>query len=283
MKKKQSLTEKTNIPEGKRFPTLFAALQNTPIPDLIRTLNHLSLEDFREHYAKKSHPFILNETALEKGSDLMSQMIASFADKIIKVRVGDYANPEHYAPERRKLVEMKLKEYADALHAVDTSSDIPPPYAGNFSLPIEYLQKMGLGMPRFFSEGRFELPTIWLGAKGSITPLHKDSTDNFARQIVGKKTWRIFPPQDAHCLSLRHNPASAGGDFATSDIDLRSVDHKKFPEFLKARSFTIELGPGQLLYLPAGWSHYVENLENSLMINYWLSPQPSGIYALDQI
>jgi hypothetical protein len=209
--------------------------------------------------------------------------MSKYREKIVKVRVGDYADPEQYSPQRRKLIDMKLEDYLKEIVSTEHDGKIPPPYAGNFSLPMAFLENLLIGCPTFFDKNRYEPPTVWLGAKGSITPLHKDSTDNFARQITGRKKWVIFPPQDAHFLYLKHNPASVGGDFATSDVDLRRIDHEKFPDFPRARSYTFELAAGQILYLPAGWSHFVENLETSLMINYWLSTEPSGIYALDQI
>ena len=40
---------------------------------------------------------------------------------------------------------------------------------------------------------------------------------------------------------------------------------------MKAHPLTFELGKGEMLYLPAGWSHFVETVEPSLMINFWMS------------
>jgi hypothetical protein len=31
----------------------------------------------------------------------------------------------------------------------------------------------------------------------------------------------------------------------------------------------VTLGPRELLYLPARWSHFVVNLESSVMVNFW--------------
>ena len=158
---------------------------------------------------------------------------------------------------------------------------IPPPYAGNFRLPQEVLRTWGAGAPGYYDLSRFEPPTVWLGAPHSLTPLHRDSTDNFALQLVGCKRWTIFPPQDAPYLYMSFVDASPGGDFATSAVDLRNSDLERFPAFANAHPITFDLHAGEMLYLPMGWSHFVENLELSLMVNYWLSVKPSGIAALD--
>ena len=101
--------------------------------------------------------------------------------------------------------------------------------------------------------------------------------------LVGSKRWTIFPPQDAPYLYMSFVSASPGGDFATSAVDLRNPDLERFPAFASAHPITFELHAGEMLYLPMGWSHFVENLELSLMVNYWLSVKPSGIAALDPV
>jgi hypothetical protein len=80
---------------------------------------------------------------------------------------------------------------------------------------------------------------------------------------------------------MQHVPQSAGGDFATSAIDLRRPDMSRFPQFKNARPLGITLEEGSMLYLPMGWAHFVENLTDSLMVNYWRSIKPSGIAALE--
>ena len=60
-------------------------------------------------------------------------------------------------------------------------------------------------------------------------------------------------------------------DFATSSVDPMNPNFKEFPLFANARSVVVDLMAGEMLYLPAGWAHHVENLSTSLMINYWMS------------
>lgn len=263
---------------GARFESLLDILKGSSRVGEILRADAISRSEFFSEFAKTSRPFIQRKSSDSR--DAFQRISSQFGDRIVKVRLGDYADPYHYAPERRQLQEMKIVEYVSILDKV-SADGVPPPYAGNFSVPVEFLSSIGVGAPTFYPANSFEPPTVWLGAKGSITPLHRDSTDNFTFQLMGRKRWVIFPPQDDPYLYMRHVAASAGGDFATSDVDLRRPDLVRFPEFVKAKPIEFILEEGDMLYLPMGWAHFVENLSKSLMVNYWRSVKPSGIGALE--
>lgn len=38
----------------------------------------------------------------------------------------------------------------------------------------------------------------------------------------------------------------------------------------KARPYTVILEPGQVLYVPRHWWHFVESLEDSISVNMWI-------------
>lgn len=102
-----------------------------------------------------------------------------------------------------------------------------------------------------------------------MTPLHKDSTDNFAYQVCDSKRWTIFPVRDVPFLSLTR--LLEHSDYATSCIDPRNVQLPEYPEYKQAQPIEFELHAGEMLYLPAGWSHQVENMSMSMMVYYWMS------------
>ena len=275
------MVKKSEMVRGTRFGDLFDRLSSKPFAIEVPRLTQLEKSDFINDYGSHSRPFILSLQSTVS-EDPLVLIRRDFGTLRIKVRLGDYADPHNYAPERRQLEEMSVTDYMNHLASIDTRrGQIPPPYAGNFRMPEEVLRTWGAGAPVYYALSRFEPPTVWIGASNSLTPLHRDSTDNFALQLVGSKRWTIFPPQDAAYLYMSFVSASPGGDFATSAVDLRNPDLERFPAFASAHPITFELHAGEMLYLPMGWSHFVENLELSLMVNYWLSVKPSGIAALD--
>lgn len=271
----------TNLPidRGTRFGDLFDTLAKERAVRNVEKVVKIENHTFHSKYARSSTPIIYPACSPHQNNFNVKSLLSSeFGNLKIKVRHGDYVNPENYAPERRQLKEMTLNEYLEVI--TNHSGNDTPPYAGNFTLPQMFLDKIGASVPAFYPANIFEPPTVWLGARGCITPLHRDSSDNFAIQILGKKRWTIYPPQDAPFLYMTSVAASKGGDFATSAVDLRNADLDRFPLFSKAQSITFDVLPGEILYLPMGWSHYVENLEMSLMVNHWLSIAPLGVAAL---
>lgn len=187
----------------------------------------------------------------------------------VKLRAGDVASPVEYSTER--IYESStLSEYLIEMF----EQHRPPQYAGNIRLPRIVLSLAQAALPDCLPAEDLELPSYWLGGAGCITPLHKDSTDNFAIQVFGRKRWTIFPVRDVPYLYLSRLSDAPLHDYATSLIDWRSPDTQRFPLAIKAHPTSFELRGGELLYLPAGWSHFVETIEPSLMINSWMSRQP---------
>ncbi|KAI6655160.1 Transmembrane and coiled-coil domain-containing protein 3-like [Oopsacas minuta] len=126
-----------------------------------------------------------------------------------------------------------------------------------------------IGYPPFYGnpESCFLTPSIWMGMPGTYTQGHFDSKDNFVYQMIGRKRWTLFSPQDHPFLYM----VSAKGSLEWSSAleTLEKLDKTKFPLLLKANPIQVTLNPGEVLYLPRGWVHAVENLEPAFMINLW--------------
>jgi len=146
-------------------------------------------------------------------------------------------------------------------------------YIANEELPDNALEVLGLRAPPYYSASDLRSPRMWLGPKGSITPLHKDGSDNFSLQVFGTKKWVLFPVRDYPFLYLKQPNARAQPGFACSRIDIRKPDHERFTLYRSARPLEVEVNAGETLYLPAGWSHYVETLTSALTVNYWVNNQ----------
>ncbi|CAG9784896.1 unnamed protein product [Diatraea saccharalis] len=105
----------------------------------------------------------------------------------------------------------------------------------------------------------------WYGPKGTISPLHHDSKKNLLTQVVGEKQIFLFSPQDSEYLyphdhELLHN---------TSKVDPRHPDLLKYPKYKDAKVYYCVLSPGQMLYIPPKWWHFVESLSISFSVSFW--------------
>ncbi|CCJ28279.1 unnamed protein product [Pneumocystis jirovecii] len=112
------------------------------------------------------------------------------------------------------------------------------------------------------------LLNAWFGGKGTVSPLHTDPYHNIFSQIVGWKYVRLYAPEENEALY----PRSFEGGINmsnTSQIDLDNLDTKKFPKFSNAKYVEGIIGPGDCLYIPVGWWHYVRSLSVSFSVSFW--------------
>lgn len=111
---------------------------------------------------------------------------------------------------------------------------------------------------------------LWYGPGGTVTPLHHDTANILFCQVRGKKRVTLFDPSYSalvrDCVSFY------------SLIDVERPDAKRFPYFAKIPQRTVTVGPGDALFIPCGWWHFVRGLSTSVsisMTNFAL-PNPGG-------
>lgn len=131
--------------------------------------------------------------------------------------------------------------------------------------------KEDIGVPDYCCLGEGDEEDIttnaWFGPAGTVSPLHQDPQQNFLAQIVGRKYIRLYSASETERLypydsSLLHN---------TSQVDLESPDKEKFPDFEQAVYQECVLRPGQVLFIPVRWWHYVKALDISFSVSFWWS------------
>ncbi|KAI6087933.1 Clavaminate synthase-like protein [Hypoxylon rubiginosum] len=124
------------------------------------------------------------------------------------------------------------------------------------------------------------LLNAWLGPPGTITPLHNDPYHNILTQVVGRKYVRLYSPLDTEEMQARgrENGVEMGN---TSLMDVGVVegwdalpendDHvqEDLDAFKKVPFLDCILEPGDALYIPIGWWHYVRGLSVSFSVSFW--------------
>ena len=107
---------------------------------------------------------------------------------------------------------------------------------------------------------------MWISSAGMITHTHFDQDYNFFVQLVGKKRFTLWSPLQHELMYVypRVHPM-----WHKSRVNYRAVDLEKFPAFSQARGKQIELGPGDMLFVPPYTWHYVETLTPSVSLSTW--------------
>lgn len=150
---------------------------------------------------------------------------------------------------------------------------------------------------------------IWLGPAGTISPAHTDPHHNLLAQVVGRKYVRLFAPSQTPLLYPMtrgdvghdmHEPAAAAAGpvdpaFAavdmgnTSRVDVgfalalaapraghdderaaaKAAHDARYPDAARAAYVEALLEPGDVLFVPRGWWHYVRSVDVSASVSFW--------------
>lgn len=110
---------------------------------------------------------------------------------------------------------------------------------------------------------------FWFGTEGASTPCHFDTYGcNIAVQLYGRKRWTLFPPSETNNLYPNRLPFEEST--VRSSVNIQAPDLHAFPKFANASHLTVDLFPGDVLYVPHGWWHHVCCCTAALSTNLWL-------------
>lgn len=190
-----------------------------------------------------------------------------FGDQQMRVRGSDQALDVFFGSVVER--EMSFSDYLDAI--LEPKQAAHRPYLGNFLVnhPLMVPQVLGLldevEFPDIFPELASRQFRIWVAGAGQRSTIHNDNYENLNAQIVGLKTFLLFPPEDYACLYAQQVNESLWSSPVNSD----QPDLIQHPRFLQARGMRCTLYPGDLLHLPKFWWHQATSETAAININVW--------------
>ena len=111
---------------------------------------------------------------------------------------------------------------------------------------------------------------MFFGGKNSKVRIHQDMdwSNVFLTQLYGRKEVVLFHPK--YSKLLYRYPFGVH-----SSVDIENPDYEKYPGLKYVKGFHCILQPGDTLYIPSGYWHYIKYLDGGYAINQRaLSPHP---------
>jgi cupin-like protein len=103
---------------------------------------------------------------------------------------------------------------------------------------------------------------LWVGGR-TRSGLHYDRADNLFLQMFGnKRAWLVSPRCSRFLYPFPDNPSK-------SQIDPERPDFERYPKIARCRVWVCELTPGDALYIPRGWWHFIAADDISISVNCW--------------
>jgi hypothetical protein len=118
--------------------------------------------------------------------------------------------------------------------------------------------------------------SLWLGNQARVAA-HYDVPDNIACVVAGRRRFTLFPPEQVGNLYIGPLDLTPAGQ-PISLVDIKEPDLARFPRFERAleHAYTVELEPGDALFIPSQWWHAVEALQPvSALVNFWWRQTPA--------
>ena len=142
------------------------------------------------------------------------------------------------------------------------------------ALPLTRLAGMAeaIQVPEYCPRDRPTEVLVWVGPGATCLDVHKDNhipldgNQNLLAQLYGSKRVVLVSPE----YDDRMYPApQAEHDYLRSQLRLDHPDPEKFPLFEGVPRYETVVRPGDLLFIPAHWWHYVRSLEVSMTVTFW--------------
>lgn len=225
----------------------------------------LSRDEFFEQYYFQNRPVIITgafDSWPARSLWSFDYFRARCGDCEVEVQFGRDSDPNYEInqPNLKRL--MPFREYVDLVERSGVTNDFYMT-ANNTSQNRASLAALWADAPTISEYLNADSPDtgfFWFGPAGTRTPFHHDLTNNFMAQVIGRKRIKLIPMSDTprvynflHCYS---------------QVDGHAVDLTRFPAMQLANLIECTLEPGELLFLPIGWWHYVEGLEASVTMTY---------------
>jgi lysine-specific demethylase 8 len=277
---RKALAKVEKSPEQLEMHPARSSAQADHSPSIDR-LERPSPEAFHENYVRKNRPVIITGVASEW--EAISRwspeyFYTHFPDAKVNFTAWQSKEPSNDPTDyyrNRKRLSTRLGSFIESMNSTAESSrnyisqfpifESIPELKRDIESLDRYMKIPGSYPNRLQSKLKRE-GHLWLGPAGTVTPVHFDSAHNLLVQIYGRKKVILVPPTQSRQL---YYPCLRLGHINYSPVDVEQPDFEKFPRFREATPLEFQLNPGEILFIPVRWWHYLRALDQTISLNFW--------------
>lgn len=223
-------------------------------PAEVERRHALSPEDFfRDHYTTLTPVVLTGLTDHWPGRGWTLERLAELGNPEVEVQADRERDPDF---ELNSIAHKRRMRWRDVLALLAGAAPTNDFYvtANNSGLNRKALAPLwrDVGdLPGYLGPSPLGDGFFWMGPQGTVTPWHHDLTQNLLVNMIGhKRVALVSPAETPRMRNHRHCFSRHGADAALAGV----------PEGERPRILTVDIGPGEILFLPVGWWHHVTGL-----------------------
>jgi ribosomal protein L16 Arg81 hydroxylase len=231
----------------------------------IEQRSDLQAEEFVEEYLRKNKPVVLKGAAPYWRERWTPQGLKEqFGTRKIVVETGEtfvHDKTQKTMP-LAELVDFVLRDSLEfRVRSMSFLSQVPE-LQNEFQEHSQFESYLrGVGGPK---------RAFWIVPNGNATLLHHDTFfDNLNVQIFGRKQFILMPPSSYKSLYVHL--------FSESPLDPRQVSRDEFPRFAGVDLSEAVVEPGDVIFIPQFWWHFVASLGICINVNSWVKATTGAV------
>ncbi len=228
--------------------------------------SNLTRQEFLERYYSANRPVILVD-AMHTWKALAlwnpEYLKEKCGNEEVEIMTGRETDPEYEKNSTSHKRPILFRDYVEIVTNAGQSNDFYM-LANNHFLEREGVKELyhDIGtFPEYLDARKLAGSAfLWFGPAGTITPLHHDVLNIFMAQVYGRKRVILIPSSQTH---LVYNYVGV-----YSEVNCDDINYDIYPSFQYVNKIELVLEPGEVLFLPVGWWHYVRSLDVSITVTF---------------
>ncbi len=228
----------------------------------IEEVSSIDATSFKRNYFKKKKPVIIKGLAKAWGATErwgLDFFLDLEEDKDI------YLLSDNFIQDDNRYRKASFKEYIKELKDAENKDESFKDYLTTLDI-FQYYPELKSDIDFSFFEAHTKVNdiTAWIGPANTISGFHADTANNVYAQIKGRKMFIICSTKFNKTMypSSKHIYGAVA-----SEVDINNFDVSKFPEFMSNAFQYVILEPGDVLFVPQNWWHYVQAMDSSISIS----------------